>query len=219
MKKRELYKAVLLLALFGVWTLLVQTVDVRAVGETGKAVGLAALNGRFHRLCGVHPTLYNLTDWLGLVPLFVCVFFGCLGLKQLVQRRRLRNVDFDILLLGVYYGVVIIAYLAFEMYPVNYRPVFIDGRLEASYPSSTTLLALSVMPTLAFQAERRLRGGRAKVAIRLLSGAFSAFMTVGRALSGVHWLSDIVGTVLLSAGLFCIYKEAVKWSSAKNYRS
>lgn len=41
------------------------------------------------------------------------------------------------------------------MIPVNYRPVLIEGRLEASYPSSTTLLVVSVMPTLMFQAYRR----------------------------------------------------------------
>ncbi|MBQ5904294.1 MAG: phosphoesterase PA-phosphatase, partial [Clostridia bacterium] len=55
-------------------------------------------------------------------------------------------------------------YLLFEMVPVNFRPVLIEGRLEESYPSSTTLLVLSVMPTLAEQGNRRLKSaGRKKI--------------------------------------------------------
>lgn len=117
--------------------------------------------------------------------------------------------DLDILLLGVYYVLVIFAYLLFEMVPLNYRPVLIEGILEASYPSSTTLLVLSVMPTLHFQAERRLKNSALRRCIRVLTVLFSAFMVVGRLLSGVHWLTDIVGAILLSGGLFLLYKASV----------
>ena len=57
--------------------------------------------------------------------------------------------------MGLYYILVILAYQVFEMIPINYRPILIGGALEASYPSSTTLLVLSVMPTLKFQIDRR----------------------------------------------------------------
>jgi undecaprenyl-diphosphatase len=39
---------------------------------------------------------------------------------------------------------------------------------------------------------------------------FSAFMVVGRLISGVHWLTDIVGAVLLSGGLYGIYKAGAE---------
>ena len=38
---------------------------------------------------------------------------------------------------------------------------------------------------------------------------FSAFMVIGRLVAGVHWLTDIVGSVLLSSGLYCLYRTAV----------
>ena len=207
--KRIVSAGILLLTAFAVWTFLIQTVDVQQMGPRQSAVGFATVNGWFHRLTNVHWMLYMLTDWLGLVPIVVCLLFACVGFAQLVQRRSLLKVDLDILLLGVYYVLVIFAYLLFETIPLNYRPVLIEGILEASYPSSTTLLVLSVMPTLHFQAERRLKNSALRRCIKVLTVLFSVFMVVGRLLSGVHWLTDIVGAIILSGGLFLLYKASV----------
>ena len=207
--KRLFCKGLLLIGLFAVWTLLVQTVDVQPAGEMGTEIGLATFNSRFHNFTGVHLGLYVLTDWLGLVPVGVCMFYGVMGFYQLVKRKSLLRVDFDILLLGVYYVIVAAGYLIFEMFPVNYRPILIEGRLEASYPSSTTLLVLSVMPTLALQINRRSHSARRKKTAGILTGVFSLLMVIGRLVSGVHWATDIVGAVFLSSGLFCLYKAAV----------
>jgi undecaprenyl-diphosphatase len=115
----------------------------------------------------------------------------------------------DILLLGGYYILVILGYLIFEMIPINYRPILIDGAMEASYPSSTTLLVLSVMPTLLFQVNRRAKNQTSRRMTAVFVILFSAFMVIGRLVAGVHWLTDIVGSVLLSAGLYCLYRITV----------
>ena len=210
-KNQNLLAGILLLVGFAVWTFLIQTVDVQPIGPNGSSVGFAALNGWFHQLTGVHWMLYTLTDWLGLVPICVCLIFAGVGFVQLVHRKSLLKVDLDIILLGVYYVLVIFGYLLFEMVPINYRPVLIEGFLEASYPSSTTLLVLSVMPTLYFQAQRRLNPNALRQTILVFSVLFSAFMVIGRLVSGVHWLTDIVGAVLLSSGIFLIYKSSVNF--------
>ncbi|MBP0978328.1 MAG: phosphatase PAP2 family protein [Oscillospiraceae bacterium] len=212
-------------AAFVIWTMLIQTVDVRPVGQNGTNIGFSAMNLAFHRLTGVHMLIYNVTDWLGLVPVAVCMVFGVMGLIQLVKRKNLFKVDGDILLLGVYYILVIAGYLIFEMIPLNYRPVLIEGRMEASYPSSTTLLVVSVMPTLAFEVRRRMKNTALRCALYVFTVVFTAFMVIGRTVSGVHWLTDIIGALLLSVGLYLIYYGAVsmmeenKWISAKNYRT
>jgi len=210
--KRNLLTAGGLIGAFALWTVLIQCVDVQTVGQNGTKIGFADFNVWFHQLTGVHMTLYTITDWLGLVPIFICLFFGALGLVQLIKRRSLLRVDADILLLGVYYVLVIVCYLIFEMMPVNYRPVLIEGRLEASYPSSTTLLVLSVMPTLMLQANRRVSNAMIKKAAAVFVIAFSAFMVIGRLISGVHWAADIIGSILLSAGLFIMYRSAVAYT-------
>uniref|UniRef100_UPI002601507B phosphatase PAP2 family protein n=1 Tax=Ruminococcus sp. TaxID=41978 RepID=UPI002601507B len=199
-----LITGVLMLILFAVWTVLIQTVDVQAVGQNGTDIGFASLNTWFHKMTGIHMWVYTVTDWLGLVPIFICIIFGAVGLVQLIKRRSLLKVDKDIILLGIYYILVIFGYLIFEMIPINYRPILIEGRMEASYPSSTTLLVMSVMPTLAFQMQRRVRNTKVRYGLYAFTVLFTAFMVVGRSVAGVHWLTDIAGSVLLSTGLYLI---------------
>ena len=211
-EKRNLLTGVGLIGAFALWTVLIRRVDVQAVGQNGTKVGFADFNVWFHQLTGVNMTLYTITDWLGLVPIFICLSFGGLGLVQLIKRRSLLRVDSDILLLGVYYVLVIVCYLIFEMIPINYRPVLIEGRLEASYPSSTTLLVLSVMPTLMCQTYRRVENSLIRKAVATFVIAFSMFMVFGRLISGVHWATDIIGSILLSAGFYMLYRSVVMYT-------
>ena len=167
--KRVLFIGSILVVSFAVWTALIQIVDVQPIGQNGTDIGFASFNHWFHKLTGVHMTIYTITDWLGLIPLFVCMIFGVIGMVQLIKRRSLFKVDYDIIFLGIYYIIVILGYLVFEMIPINYRPILIEGFMEASYPSSTTLLVLSVMPTLIFQVNLRLKNVSVKKMICILT--------------------------------------------------
>ena len=213
---KNLISGIVFIIFFTIWTILIKIIDVQPIGVNITNIGFAIINGWFFSLTGVNMTLYTITDWLGLLPIFICMFFGFMGFIQLIKRKNLLKVDFDIIILGVYYVIVILCYLIFEMYPINYRPILINGFMEASYPSSTTLLVLCVMPTLVFQANQRLKSITLKRFITIFAVAFSAFMVVGRLISGVHWLTDIIGSCLLSAGLFYTYKGIVLWTSTKN---
>ena len=205
-KSRLIFTGFAFIIVFVIWTILIQAFDVQPIGLNGTNVGFATINGRFHSLTGVNMTLYTITDWLGLVPIFVCMLFGVMGLAQWIKRKSLLKVDFSIIISGIYYVIVILCYLIFEESAINYRPILINGFMEASYPSSTTLLVMCVMPTLVFQSNRRLKNSKASLFICAVTFLFTAFMVIGRLISGVHWLTDIIGSVLLSIGLFCIYK-------------
>lgn len=209
-KRRKSYATLSLLfaAAFAVWTAAVKCVDVQAIGPNGSSVGLAAINAAVHELTGVHMALYTVTDWLGLIPVGTGLCFALLGAAQLVRRKSLLKVDGSILALGVFYIAVLAAYLIFEEVVVNYRPVLIDGKLEASYPSSTTVLTLCVMPTAMLQLSGRVRDRVVRRAALTLIAVFTVLMVAGRLVSGVHWLSDIIGSILLSGGLVSLYAFA-----------
>lgn len=206
MKKiKSLCFALILLGGFAVWTALISCVDVGSVGPGGSRVGFATLNLAFHRLTGVNMTLYTVTDWLGIVAFAVAFGFGILGLCQWIKRKSVFKVDRGLFILGGYYVLVIALYLFFEKVVINYRPVLIDGRPEASYPSSTTLLTATVMPTAALQFRLRVKNAAVRRSLCALIYLFTAFMIIARLISGVHWLSDIIGGLLLSAGCVTLY--------------
>ena len=205
---RAAVSAAVMLLLFCVFTLVVATVDVQPIGPNGSSVGLAAINGAFARLIGTHPAWYTITEWLSIAIILVPLCFALLGLRQLIRRRSLLRVDSDILLLGVFYVLVVLCYVGFDHFVINYRPVLIDGVLEPAYPSSHTMIFLCVMGTAILQIRRRL--ARTPLC-RILTVFLSAIMIitiVGRILSGVHWLTDIIGGVLLAATLTLFYYAA-----------
>ena len=194
-----------LLAAFVVWTVLVCLVDVQAIGPLGSEVGFATLNGWFHRTTGVHLSLYNITDAISILPLAIIGGFGVLGLVQMIRRRSPLKVDRDILVLGGFYVIVLAVFFLFEMLDINYRPILIEGVLEASYPSSTTMLAISVLTTAALQFRRRIPNRPLRIGVVAATLALMVFMVVCRTISGVHWLSDIIGGGLFSAGMVLAY--------------
>jgi undecaprenyl-diphosphatase len=195
-----------MLAAFVLWTVAVCTIDVKAIGPEGSEVGFGALNQWFHKLTGVHLSLYYATDYLSLIPLGIAAGFAILGAAQWIKRKSLTKVDRDILVLGGFYVAVIGAYAFFELFPVNYRPIWIEGRLEASYPSSTTVLVACVMSTAVMQLKSRVKAPRLRTCLCYAMTVFAALMIACRLVSGVHWLTDIVGGLLLSADLVSSYR-------------
>ena len=194
-----------LLVAFVLWTVAVKFIDVQPIGPEGSVVGFATVNRFVHGLTGANMSLYNITDLLGLVPLGFVMGFGTLGLVQWIKRKHILKVDYSILVLGGFYIVVMAVYVLFEMLTLNYRPVLINGILEASYPSSTTMLVMCVMPTAIMQFNERIKNNVLRRSVTVIIAAFIIFMVIGRLVSGVHWFTDIVGGALLSAGLVVLY--------------
>ena len=204
--RRNKYIAMGLLGAFLLWTVAVRCVDVKAIGPLGSMVGFATVNRFVHDLTGVHMPLYILTDWLSLIPLGFAIGFACLGMVQWIRRKHLLKVDRSILVLGGFYAVVIAVYALFETVVVNYRPVLIEGVLEASYPSSTTMFVVCVMQTAVLQLRFRMRNEVLKRIVTAAMTLFSALMVIGRLISGVHWITDIIAGLLLSGSLMRMYR-------------
>ena len=187
--------------LFAVFTLLVKKVDVQAIGPEGSKIGFASINAKFFEMFGYNEFWYKFSERLGYAALAVCAIFALIGVLQFIKGKGLKAVDKKIIALGVFYVIVIAFYVAFNKIIINYRPILeADGSLEASYPSSHTVLAICVFVTMFSQKvfNRTVIAGTILVALMILSRLFS----------GVHWFTDIVGGVILSTALVLLYKAA-----------
>lgn len=194
-----------LLLLFAVFTVLVQKVDVQPIGPSGSEVGFASLNGSVHDKLGENDACYKLTKLIGYLALATAPCFALLALVQLIRKKSLAGVDGDLWALAIYYVLVGACYVAFEKYVVNYRPVLVDGVLEASYPSSHTMLAASLFGATIVQMRKRVRVKPLRTLIDAVLVLAIAAMAIGRLMSGVHWLTDIVGGLLLGLALAELY--------------
>lgn len=197
--------AAALLILFFVLTVIVMKVDVQPIGPQDSEVGCAALNGAVHDAFGTSEGMYQLTERIGYLALATVAVFGVIGLVQLIRRKSLCKVDPDILVLGGFYIIVLILYVLFSKIVINYRPVLEDGVLEASYPSSHTMLAICTMGAVMIEGAYRIRNSAISFVVRALSGGIMAVLILGRLLSGMHWLTDIIGGMLLGAALLTAF--------------
>ena len=218
MKRKAISQFVLggiLLILFVLFTWSLTFIDVQPIGPDGSSVAYASINHAVHNLFGVNLTLYNITDWAGVVAIFIALGFAIFGLIQWIKRKSICKVDSSILILGVFYILVFGAYVFFEFQVINRRPVLINGILEASYPSSTTMLAMCVLPTAMMQFHRLIKNAKARNTTNFLCGMFTAFMVNGRLVCGVHWFTDILGGLIFSVAMILLYCSANNYIRAK----
>lgn len=209
--KRLFFAAVLFTAAFLILTTLLFIVDVRPVAAGGTEIGFAGLNTKFFDLLGgYHATWYDLTEWCGYLAFAVAGAFALLGLWQWIKRKDLRKVDLDIYILAGLYIFVIGAYVGFEIFPLNYRPVLIGEEPSASFPSSHTMTVVSVMVSAIWQLRRRISSRPLRITLCTLAGVIAVYTVVGRTISGAHWLTDIIGGLFYSAAVLCWYAFFVK---------
>ncbi len=199
-------KPLLYLAAFILFTLLIKFVDVRQIGPKATSVGFGLINGFFHNLLGFKERMYTVSKLLGYLALLPVAFFAYIGAVQLMQRKDLMKVDRDILILGGFYIVVFILYILFDHIPINYRPVLLDGEIEPSYPSSHTLLAICVMMTTYMELQWRLKQSSLKKGLMIGCLVLMVLVVLTRFISGVHWFTDIIGSILLSMSLVSAFE-------------
>ena len=211
MKKNNLIKITIICLIISIiYTILVKVVDVASIGPYGSRVGFSSINSSFRDLVGYNKTWYTITKYLGLLPFLLVAFFGLIGAKQLYERRDILQVDKRILLLGCFYVLLGIVYVFFEKVVINYRPFLQEGVLEASYPSSHTMLAICICTTAVYAAKFYIKNKKVLKIFDLFCFILMLLLVVGRTLSGVHWITDIVGGIIISTTLVFVYLTAVK---------
>lgn len=215
-KKRNFLISGILLLIAITFTILVKVVDVKQIGVNNSSIGFATLNQFIFETTGVNIIWYHITDWLGLIPVFMAIVYAFIGLIQLIKRRSIFKVDKEIILLGLYYIIVIALYVFFEKVIINYRPILMNGFLKASYPSSHTLMTICICGS-SILINKKLFNNKITKVINYLSIIIITITVVGRLISGVHWFTDIIGGILISSGLLMTFYSLLSIINKENY--
>ncbi len=198
--KSNFLVSTILILLAIVFTILVKVVDVQLVGANETSIGFAKVNMLIFKSIGVNMVWYHITDWLGLVPIFIAIVYAIIGVIQLVKRKSLFKVDKEIIILGIFYIVVITIYVLFEKVIINYRPILMNGYLEASYPSSHTLMTICLCGSSIIINKKLFKNKFSKF-INIVSTLVILVTIIGRLISGVLCFTDIVGGIIISISL------------------
>lgn len=215
MKKRNIIISLCLLFLSILFTILVKNVDVSPIGPNSSSVGFSSINSFFHNLIGVNMFFYKLTDILGYIAILMAVGYAIVGLLQLIRRKSILKIDKEIIVTGIFYVVILCIYVFFEKVIINYRPTLIDDVLEASYPSSHTLLSLCICGSTILLNKKLFNKIKIAQYENYLSFILMIMILFGRIISGVHWFTDILGGVLISITLLYIYNTIINCLSKK----
>lgn len=209
---KKIITAVISGGLFAGLIMMLGTYDVAQIGPEGTSVGFSTINKAVHDYTGVNMLWYDCTEWLGYGAILICALFGLAGLAQLIRRKSFLKVDTSLYALAVLYVIVIGIYIFFEKYIVNYRPIIMPGATapEASFPSSHTMLIITVMASTAMVIGRYVKNKALSGLVSLLCIAVIIVTVAGRLFCGVHWLTDIVGGVLCSIALLALFSFALQ---------
>jgi len=202
-KKRNFIISTILILLSVVYTILVKVVDVKPLGVNETNIGFASINQFVFKKIGVNMIWYYITDWLGLIPVFTAMIYALIGCVQLIKRKSIFKVDKEIIILGLFYIIVISVYVFFEKVIVNYRPILMNGFLEASYPSSHTLMTICLCGS-SIMVNRRLFDNKIVKFVNVVLVVIILITVIGRLISGVHWFTDIVGGMCISMALLMV---------------
>lgn len=189
--------------LFLLLILALKTIDVASIGPDGSKVGLSKINLFFKDMFGVNTVWYDITKVIGVIAILTALCFAVVGVFQLIKGKSLKKVDKEVIALGVLYVVMACVYFLFEKIIVNVRPVFMPGSIEAesSFPSSHTMLVCTIMGSALAVIDRYIKNKGICNVGKVLLTAMIILMIVGRLVSGVHWFTDILGGVLISAAM------------------
>ena len=210
MKKNKLYYISLASCIIVVlYIIILKTIDVAPIGPNNTNVGLSHINNWFLQTIGNNDACYKITKYLGILPFLLVGYYGFIGLKQLINKKSINKVDKELLLLGIFYILVGATYIFFEKVIINYRPVLMDGELEASFPSSHTMLAICVCASSLLISKYYIKNENIRKIIDIVTWIVMIILVVGRALSGVHWITDIIGGILVSAFLISLFYSSI----------
>lgn len=195
---------------FIMFTAALKFVDVQPVGPMDSEVGFATVNVFVHNLFGQNKVYDRISDFLAVLSLFAACSFAIIGAYQLLQKKSILKVDSSIILLGVTYVFVILIYVLFEKLVINFRPVLEKGVLEASYPSSHTMMILIILGTARTTMERIIHNELVLKGLRIVLAVLMVLSVAFRIMSGVHWFTDILGALFISAAVIQLYNSLYK---------
>ena len=85
-----------------------------------------------------------------------------------------------------------------------------ENELEASYPSSHTMLAICVCGSSLLASYSIVKNKKIRIILNIAAWGIMLVVIASRLLSGVHWFTDIIGGILISSFMIQTFGNVVR---------
>ena len=182
-------------------------------GDLG-SINLRALNNAFRGLFdyeqsgGYFRPLYLITEVFGGISIIACLFWTGLGIKDLIKYRDINDVDKSIFATWLLYVLAIIVWRVTLKISVSYAPVSVHPKsaLLVSFPCGNTFLIIISMCSsiylIGYFLEKK---ERLVLILRIVCITILVLGVALRTVSGVNWLTDILGAIGFAVPAVVLY--------------
>lgn len=152
-----------------------------------------------------------ISDIILLASFAILGVFVVLGLYQLITRKSLLKVDHRLLWMILPLVLIAITYVVFDKFLVlNIRP---NGSGEASFPSTHVMVVSTIFLIIALNLPYYIKSKTAWIIIDIAMLLLIVLVCVGRVLSEMHWLSDVLGGLAFAIIFAVIYYLIIRRKS------
>ena len=209
--KRKYWLTIILGVMAVLLTVSLLFIDKKAVGPNGSEVGFAGLNTAVAGNITPSKTWDKISDVLIAGIVASGAIFAVMGLVQWIGRKSFKKVDWNIKMLGVVYAVLALLYVVFEkLIVINHRPLLVNEALEVSFPSTHTLIAVTLALTVVLTLKDYIKNKKVRVALTCGLVLLAIITAASRILAGMHWTTDVLGGLLYGATLVSLYANLRK---------
>ena len=202
-------------AAFVLWTILVKTVDV---GEyyNGTKLGFYHLNYKFGDLVtefGKYEFMRTVSDILLYVSFGYVGILVVIGVIQIIKYKSFKKINPIFFFLAGAYVLVVILYGFFELVHVNYAPDSLAENLKASYPSTHVFVGgcFYLLNSYVLLKFLWVKDDLFKTLIHLSTVILTCLLVLTRLLAVKHWLTDIIGSVILMLAVYFLFIGMCRW--------
>lgn len=169
------------------------------------------MNDAIFDFFGTNKTFDRISDILLVVMLAIVAGFALSGLAQLIKRKKFKKVDSEIVSMIPSLLLLVAIYFLFDkVWVLNYRPILVNGVAEASFPSTHTLIAVTVLGMTMMSLPRYIKNRKQRILIDVLALIAMAAMAFLRVASGMHWMTDVLGGIVFGIDLVLVYGGALR---------
>ena len=148
-----------------------------------------------------------ITNIILIISILTLAAFAVLGLYQWITRKSFKKVDPELLWFPLPLALMVITYLIFEMFPVNFRP---NGSGESSFPSTHVMIVATIFFAVMLILPRYIEDKTIRVILNIIMVVLIGLTTFGRVEANMHWPIDVIGGIAFAFAFSGIYHFAYK---------